>query len=244
MTDFPWLTTLGAVPLVGALVVAALPRTRDLLAKQVALGFSLVVLALTVVLALRFEPNSEEQFQFAETHEWIPQFGVSYAVGVDGIALGADRPGDGAHADLHPGLVARRLPPASPGRHLLLAVPAARDAHDRRVRGDRRVPVLRLLRGDADPDVLHHRVLRGPAAFLRSGEVPALQPVRRPADAGGGDRPVRRVRRRQPGVPVREPARPGHRTEHRAMAVPRLLRRLRHQGAAVAGAHVAARRSG
>ena len=26
-------------------------------------------------------------FQFAELHEWIPQFGVSYAVGVDGIAL-------------------------------------------------------------------------------------------------------------------------------------------------------------
>ena len=87
MTDFPWLTTLGAVPLVGAVVVAAIPRTRVLLAKQVALGVSLVVLALTVVLALRFEPNSEEQFQFAETHQWIPQFGVSYAVGIDGIAL-------------------------------------------------------------------------------------------------------------------------------------------------------------
>ena len=87
MTDFPWLTTLGAVPLVGAVVVAAIPRTRVLLAKQVALAVSLVVLALTVVLALRFEPTSEEQFQFAETHQWIPQFGVSYAVGIDGIAL-------------------------------------------------------------------------------------------------------------------------------------------------------------
>jgi NADH-quinone oxidoreductase subunit M len=87
VTDFPWLTTLGVVPLVGSVVVAALPPTRVLLAKQVALGISLVVLALTVVLAVRFEPNGDEQFQFAETHQWIPQFGVSYAVGIDGIAL-------------------------------------------------------------------------------------------------------------------------------------------------------------
>ena len=87
MTDVPMLSILGAIPLVGSLVVAAMPRTRELLAKQVALGISLAVLALTVVLALRFDPNSGDQFQFAETHEWIPQFGVSYAVGVDGIAL-------------------------------------------------------------------------------------------------------------------------------------------------------------
>jgi NADH-quinone oxidoreductase subunit M len=84
---FPWLTTLGAVPLVGSVVVAALPRTRALLAKQVALGVSLVVLALTVALAVQFDPNAKDQFQFAEVHGWIPQFGVSYALGVDGIAL-------------------------------------------------------------------------------------------------------------------------------------------------------------
>jgi NADH-quinone oxidoreductase subunit M len=87
VTDFPWLTTLAAVPLVGAAVVAALPAGRDLLAKQVALVFSLVPLAMTIAIALQFEPDSKNMFQFAETHEWIPQFGVSYAVGVDGIAL-------------------------------------------------------------------------------------------------------------------------------------------------------------
>ena len=87
MTDFPWLTTLALAPLVGAVVVAALPGARDLLAKQVALGFSLAVLAGVVVLSLNFDPGSDEQFQFAETYEWIPQFGVSYALGVDGIAL-------------------------------------------------------------------------------------------------------------------------------------------------------------
>jgi NADH-quinone oxidoreductase subunit M len=87
VTDFPWLTTLAAVPLVGAVVVAALPTGRDLLAKQVAFAVSLVPLALTIALALQFDADSKAMFQFTETHEWIPQFGVSYALGVDGIAL-------------------------------------------------------------------------------------------------------------------------------------------------------------
>ncbi len=83
---FPFLTVLGLTPLVGVLVILALPRGRDLLVKQVALVTSLVVLALTVVIGLRFEPGGA-RFQLAEAHDWIPAFGVQYAVGVDGIAL-------------------------------------------------------------------------------------------------------------------------------------------------------------
>jgi NADH-quinone oxidoreductase subunit M len=82
----PWLTILGAVPLAGAAVVAALPKGRDLLAKQVALAVSLVVLALTVAMALQFDAGGPT-FQFSESYDWIPAFGISYSVGVDGIAL-------------------------------------------------------------------------------------------------------------------------------------------------------------
>jgi NADH-quinone oxidoreductase subunit M len=87
VNDFPWLTTLGLIPLVGSVLVAALPKGRELLAKQVALGVSLLALAVTIAMSLQFDPNSKTMFQFAQVHEWIPQFGVSYAVGVDGIAL-------------------------------------------------------------------------------------------------------------------------------------------------------------
>ncbi len=82
----PWLTILGAVPLAGALVVSLVPAGRDLLAKQVALATSLVVLVLTVVLCVRFDPGGS-RFQFAQSYDWIRAFGVHYAVGVDGIAL-------------------------------------------------------------------------------------------------------------------------------------------------------------
>jgi NADH-quinone oxidoreductase subunit M len=87
VTDLPWLTTLAAIPLVGSVVVAALPKGRELLAKQVALAISLVALGVTVAMAVQFDPNAKAMFQFSEIHQWIPQFGVSYAVGVDGIAL-------------------------------------------------------------------------------------------------------------------------------------------------------------
>ncbi len=112
MSNFPWLTVMGAIPLVGALVIAAIPwggapgsalpappggdsaapadsaahDSRALLAKQLALFFTLATLAIAIVVAFRFKPGGP-QFQFTETYRWIPQFGVHYAVGVDGIAL-------------------------------------------------------------------------------------------------------------------------------------------------------------
>jgi NADH-quinone oxidoreductase subunit M len=96
MSSFPWLTVIGAIPLVGALVIAIIPAAssaeksalaaRDLLTKRVALVVSLVTLGMTIAMAVKFSPNGPD-FQFVEIHQWIPEFGVHYAVGVDGIAL-------------------------------------------------------------------------------------------------------------------------------------------------------------
>lgn len=55
-------------------------------AKRVAFGFSLATLAVVVAMALRFDTGASG-LQFEQTHDWIPRFGVHYAVGVDGIAL-------------------------------------------------------------------------------------------------------------------------------------------------------------
>lgn len=86
MTEFPWLTVIGAVPLVGSVAIATLPKRRELLAKRGALAVSVVALALTVAMAAQFRPNGP-RFQFTETYPWIPQFGIGYSLGVDGIAL-------------------------------------------------------------------------------------------------------------------------------------------------------------
>jgi NADH-quinone oxidoreductase subunit M len=87
VNDFPFLTVLGVLPFVAAGVVAALPRGRELLAKQITLVVTLVMLVLTVVMALQFDPDAQVPFQFVESTSWIKQFGISYAVGVDGMAL-------------------------------------------------------------------------------------------------------------------------------------------------------------
>jgi NADH-quinone oxidoreductase subunit M len=83
-----WLPILMVVPVVGAIVVALLPKGSDKLAKQVTMLFSLVVLVLTVVMAVLFtkEPAGD-RFKFTATYDWIPSFGVHFGVGVDGIAL-------------------------------------------------------------------------------------------------------------------------------------------------------------
>ncbi|GLW98411.1 NADH-quinone oxidoreductase subunit M [Microtetraspora sp. NBRC 16547] len=79
-----WLSTLIGVPVVGALGVAAVKN--ELRAKQATLAVSLLVLALTVAMAVQFSPNGDK-FQFTETYDWVPSFGIHFGLGVDGIAL-------------------------------------------------------------------------------------------------------------------------------------------------------------
>jgi NADH-quinone oxidoreductase subunit M len=97
MSTFPWLTVTMAIPAAGALLLAAVPGTaagaseaashaRNLLAKRVALVVSLLALAVTIAMIVSFKPGGPA-FQFTQTYQWIPQFGIHYAVGVDGIGL-------------------------------------------------------------------------------------------------------------------------------------------------------------
>lgn len=84
MNGIGLLTALWVVPMVGAVVVILLPSKAS--ARYAALAISLLVLVLTVVLALRFDPAGP-QFQFVEDYPWIPTFGTGYILGLDGIAL-------------------------------------------------------------------------------------------------------------------------------------------------------------
>jgi len=97
MNGFPWLTIAGAIPLAGALALVLVPamppdsapgdvEARTRLVKVLALAFSLVTLVWVIVMATRFSTSGPD-FQLTEQYSWIPQFGVHYAVGVDGIAL-------------------------------------------------------------------------------------------------------------------------------------------------------------
>src|SRR3981081_695717 len=86
MTAFPLITILTAVPLIGAFGVLGLGGKNKNLARGLALTFSFIALALTLVLWHRFNPASGE-LQFEELHAWIPVIGVQYHVGIDGLGL-------------------------------------------------------------------------------------------------------------------------------------------------------------
>ena len=91
------LTATLFAPLVGAVLVALVPASRSSRPGWWRWLASLATLALAVVLAARFR-TGEAGFQLGMTAEWVPAFGVSYRVGVDG---GQPAPGpahDGAHA--------------------------------------------------------------------------------------------------------------------------------------------------
>jgi NADH-quinone oxidoreductase subunit M len=86
MTDFPWLTILIVVPLLGAMVTAVLPAGHQVvLPKQVAMGTSVLTLALAVTMCFGYDLHGG--FQFTEEHTWIKAFGAHYALGVDGLGL-------------------------------------------------------------------------------------------------------------------------------------------------------------
>jgi len=84
--NFPILTWLVLLPVAGSVLVLAMGKGREPLVRQVALGVSLVTFVLSLVLWWQFNPASAD-YQFEESLPWLPDFGISYHLGVDGISL-------------------------------------------------------------------------------------------------------------------------------------------------------------
>jgi NADH-quinone oxidoreductase subunit M len=80
------LTALELLPIIGTLVISFVPKDKSSLVKQIALATSLVVAAVAVFMAFRFDKKIPG-FQFVESRSWVGIFNINYAVGVDGMAL-------------------------------------------------------------------------------------------------------------------------------------------------------------
>lgn len=90
MVDFPLLTAITFLPLIGALlIIFGINGKQDDVdnnAKHMALFTSLFTLAFGIFLFMRFDPSSAE-FQFVEQSDWFRQLGIDYHMGVDGISI-------------------------------------------------------------------------------------------------------------------------------------------------------------
>lgn len=84
--DVPWLSLIWLSMLVPAIIIAAIPDRYPDLMRGVGTGFALLSLILSLLVFLAYDPV-KGGFQFIEQLDWIPQLGISYLLGVDGINL-------------------------------------------------------------------------------------------------------------------------------------------------------------
>jgi NADH-quinone oxidoreductase subunit M len=85
----PLLSLSWLVPLIGSLFLLLIGNAdgqKNRLIRWVALGISLTTLVVTLILWAGFDVASAD-FQFVERRDWIPAFGISYYIGLDGISL-------------------------------------------------------------------------------------------------------------------------------------------------------------
>lgn len=82
----PYLSLVIWVPVLGALAVLAANRIKGLDVRWIALGFSILVFALSIPLYTGFN-TATASMQFVEKLPWIAAYHVNYFLGVDGISM-------------------------------------------------------------------------------------------------------------------------------------------------------------
>ncbi len=80
------ITALLVLPIVGALVVATLPKAETKLAHGVGIAFGVLELLLSIPLATQFVVG-QGGMQFETNVPWIAELGINYHVGIDGFSL-------------------------------------------------------------------------------------------------------------------------------------------------------------
>jgi NADH-quinone oxidoreductase subunit M len=85
MSDLPVLSLIVFAPLVGVLVLLAIPGSNHRAIRWVSLAFALASFGFSLLL-LGYDAGGAE-FQFREDYEWIPAFGMGYRLGVDGLSV-------------------------------------------------------------------------------------------------------------------------------------------------------------
>jgi NADH-quinone oxidoreductase subunit M len=84
--NFPLIPALIVTPLIGAAIIALIPRNRADLFKQVAVITAVITGAMSIYMLAAFKTH-DAGYQFVVDQPWISEFGISMRFGVDGISL-------------------------------------------------------------------------------------------------------------------------------------------------------------
>jgi NADH-quinone oxidoreductase subunit M len=82
----PWLSIIVFFPLLAAAITAVLPQRAEKLIRGWATLAALAELGIAAPLWWKLQPQTQG-WQFIERRDWIPAFGASYSLGVDGISM-------------------------------------------------------------------------------------------------------------------------------------------------------------
>ena len=85
--SLPYLSLLILLPTLGAVFIGVFRFNNDDQVRKVGTIFALATAALAILMAVNYDPNSTNGLQFVENYTWIPAFGTSFALAVDGISL-------------------------------------------------------------------------------------------------------------------------------------------------------------
>jgi len=83
---FPILSTLIFLPVAGAALLLLVSRSKENLIKWLSLAVSIITFVLSIPLFTSFDKTTH-LMQFAERHEWIPSWNITYYLGLDGISI-------------------------------------------------------------------------------------------------------------------------------------------------------------
>jgi NAD(P)H-quinone oxidoreductase subunit 4 len=85
--QFPWLTAIIILPLVAAIAIPFVPDKEGKTVRWYALGVGLADFTLTIW-AFWYHYNLDSTgFQLTETYSWVPQLGLNWSVGIDGLSM-------------------------------------------------------------------------------------------------------------------------------------------------------------
>jgi NAD(P)H-quinone oxidoreductase subunit 4 len=87
MSHFPWLTAIIFFPLVAALPIPFLPTKDSKILPQYTLAAAVVeMVGILYVFATQYHFN-DSGLQLVERYSWIPQIGLNWSLGVDGLSM-------------------------------------------------------------------------------------------------------------------------------------------------------------
>lgn len=85
--NVPWLSLIWLSLAIPTFIIALLKPEQKQEIRMVGAIFSFISLVLTLLVYLAYDYRSPETFQFLEEIPWLPELGINYILGVDGISL-------------------------------------------------------------------------------------------------------------------------------------------------------------